>query len=344
MKKDKTELERLKLKNARGYVYDLYFLFMLHYNREQGFADAVNYKKSVSDTEFYSKILARCNVFPQSLIPFFWHNSSRCFMLTCCFTPDLIAERDTVDTLCEGLSAEDFLFRKMIEYYFPRADISTLTKDSVAEIAALIRNSEYDDRIKSGLYSFFLDVSATVELLCSQLREKAQTLDRIRCDYGFNADDLMEEFDVDEFLLRYERVKEVSLIPEKLDVSFCCAAKNTVELLTDGDDIMLMLGTDWLYAIEAMALKKRPELDSFGNVISEKNRIEILELMLRNGTATIKDIEQELGLTGTNAYYHLNLMIRTGMVWTRTVGRTVFYSVDKDYFTAVIGMLKNFAQ
>ena len=265
-------------------------------------------------------------------------------MLTCRFGRAQCEEGDTLSSLCESLSDVDAMFSDMLEYFFPKADRTSLTRSSIPQIAAMIREANLDDRIKNGLYAFFIDPEGTLAVLCDTLREKASVLDRIRAEQEPSIDDRFDTFELDDFLVRAARVKDFGALPDKLYLTFCAAAKNTVELIADGTEVTVMLGTDWESALEAMEYKKRPELDSFGNVISEKHRIEILEIMARNGTVTIRDVEQELGLTGTNAYYHLNLMIKTGMVKTRTVGRTVFYSIDKDYFITVCKMIGNFTQ
>ena len=106
-----------------------------------------------------------------------------------------------------------------------------------------------------------------------------------------------------------------------------------------------MLGSDYNNAFDFIISRNSvPELDKFGNALAEKNRAEILELLRRKGEITIRDIEQELGFTGTNAYYHLSLMIRANMVKTRNQGRTVLYSINKNYFNAVRGILSKYAE
>ena len=86
-----------------------------------------------------------------------------------------------------------------------------------------------------------------------------------------------------------------------------------------------------------------PDLDVFSNALSEKSRIEILDLIQEKKEATIKDIEQELDFTGTNAYYHLSLMIKSNLIKTRNKGRTVLYSINRKCFSAVRALLKKYS-
>ena len=330
--------------NSVGYIYDLYFPFILHYNKDKGFSELVNYKKPIADAEYFSELIDDCGAFEPSLSPFFTQkDNSLCFMLTCYFSKNKFTEEDTLTSLCKELSKTDEIFSKMLEYYFPRADIASLTRSDIARIGLLIRESSLDDTVKSGLFSFFIDPDASLSLLCAELRAKSAVIEKRREALAKTMPSFDTEAEASELLNRIARVKDFSKLPEKLYISFCAAAKNTVDFLSDGETLVLLLGSDYMCALESMEYRKRPELDSFGNVISEKNRIEMIELMKRNGSVTIRDIEKELGLTGTNAYYHLSLMLRTGMIRTRTVGRVVFYSLDNDYFLTVINMIKNFA-
>ena len=67
-------------------------------------------------------------------------------------------------------------------------------------------------------------------------------------------------------------------------------------------------------------------------------------MMKTSGEITIKDIEQQLCLSGTNAYYHLSSMTKPGMVNTRYEGRTVFYSINKEYFKKLCKKLYKYSE
>ena len=97
---------------------------------------------------------------------------------------------------------------------------------------------------------------------------------------------------------------------------------------------MFVMGIDYINTIEFIKRKANSfRIDVFGSVVSEENRLEMLDLMQEMGEVTIKDIETKLGMTGANAYYHLMLMIKAGMLKTRNIGRTIFYGINYKYFT-----------
>ena len=116
--------------------------------------------------------------------------------------------------------------------------------------------------------------------------------------------------------------------------------KNCVKSFFYDKSTLILLGIDYCDVINYLAIQNSlTYLEAFGNAISESNRIEILDLLLKKDEITIKDLEQEFGFTGTNAYYHLSLMIKAGMLKTRNRGRTVLYSINKNYFQILCNML-----
>ncbi len=107
---------------------------------------------------------------------------------------------------------------------------------------------------------------------------------------------------------------------------------------------VIILGNDYKQILQLLASQNTmPKLDAFGTAISETNRLDILELICNLGEITVKDIEQELGFTGTNAYYHLSLMIKAGMLKTRNKGRIVLYSLNHKYFDMLREMLSKYS-
>jgi len=116
-------------------------------------------------------------------------------------------------------------------------------------------------------------------------------------------------------------------------VSFCVGAKSCIVLFTYSSSVLLLLGMDYESRIVNVQTQIQcPPLDQLGAVLSEPNRIEVLNLINKKGEVTIRDIEGSIGLAGANVYYHLSMMIRVGMVKTRNRGRTLLYSLNEKYF------------
>ncbi len=108
---------------------------------------------------------------------------------------------------------------------------------------------------------------------------------------------------------------------------------------------ILLLGYDYKESIISYnAQKGLPSLKELGDVLTEQNRIAILDLMLEREEITIKDLERLLSFTGSTAYYHLTMMMRVRMVKARNQGRTVLYSINEKYFGAISEMLRKYSK
>ena len=129
---------------------------------------------------------------------------------------------------------------------------------------------------------------------------------------------------------------------DEVAISFCLCVKNCLKLYT-AEVSLLVLGAAYETRIaELQSQMQRPALDLLGTVLSEQNRIDLLDLIYKKGEVTIHDIEEELGIAGTNAYYHLSKMLRIGMVNTRNRGRTLLYSFNEEYFISVADALLHY--
>ena len=65
--------------------------------------------------------------------------------------------------------------------------------------------------------------------------------------------------------------------------------------------------------------------------------------IVRSAVLTVRDVESRLGLSGTNAYYHLSLMMKANVIQARNQGRTVFYAINRQLFRSLCEMLSRYA-
>jgi predicted transcriptional regulator len=72
----------------------------------------------------------------------------------------------------------------------------------------------------------------------------------------------------------------------------------------------------------------------FGKVISEKVRLEMIDMLIRNNEMTNTEMARELDLTPASCYYHTEMMQKTGILNYRTKGREVFFSIDENAFAS----------
>jgi len=347
-------MAKIKFCKEPGFTYDLLFLFMLYNNKVAGMKLAVNKARAEEDKEYYSKVLEPFWPMSDDLLVFFYlKDGNRFFMSEKYFdsqSKTFGTEDCCLQNILSDLSDYDKVVRNVLGFYFrdiPEKELKEIVGNLPA-ISRRIRASEYPEEIKNALYAFFIEPAPMVQKLVHELLVKEVILEQ---RYQKEYQKLMQaqgEFDYEWVAERIVKLGdgEVDIKNyESIMVSFCIQHKNIVYFRLYSDRLVLMLGWDYQNRLEDfVTIKKLPELDMFGNVVSERNRVEILNLMKVKGEVSIKDIECELGLTATNAYYHLMLMEKADMLKYRNVGRTMFYSIKKEYFSDLCKLVEVYAK
>lgn len=347
------KMRNIKFLKEPGYIFDLFFLFVLNFNKEYCLSNYINYDKSSEDTNYFKNLL---NDFPpiyDELILFFHlMDNKKCFMTTYYFDPyhkDFVSGKYNISVVQEALNDYEQVTENLIRFYFKDIDDETLQKckTSLPLINQLIKNSAYNSDIKSALYSFFIEPAPILRRLSYELMEKDFNLNQ---KYNNNPKyaELQEKFDFKFVSEGFRENKNATVCLDDFDylyVSFCLFNKNVIKNIFFDNITEVILGADYVDLIKYLSTQqRRPELESFGNAISETNRINVLNYILNMEEITIKDLEQEFGFTGTNAYYHLSLMIKAGLLKTRNRGRTVLYSINKDYFQRLCSALSKYSK
>ena len=105
---------------------------------------------------------------------------------------------------------------------------------------------------------------------------------------------------------------------------------------------IFFLGTRYNDVIDDVNSKKDISLEKFGNAVSEPSRIKILQFILEQGEITCKDLERAFSFSGSTAYHHITTLVRIGLVNSRSEGKAVFYSINREYFKKVTELLNKF--
>jgi len=331
----------------------LLFLFTLYFNKDYCFKNFINYDKQNEDIQFLNGVLYDCAPMSDDLLVFFnIIEDGRNFMTKYyydAYEDDFASGGYNLSKIQEALTDYDKVTENIIRFYFKEADEDTVNacKNDILAISNLIKSSKYAGDVKSSLYSFFIEPIAAIHKLSYELMAKDFFLSQQYEKNYSRFSDLRNDFNYDEL---YNGLISIKNSTQNLNdfsniyISFCLCHKNCINLFYDDDSVIIILGWDYNNLVNSLISKTlKPEYEIFGNAISEKNRVEILDLIFEKEEITIKDIEQTLGFTGTNAYYHLSIMIRAGMIRTRNRGRTVLYRINHDYFDVLCDMLSKFS-
>ena len=344
-------MPEIKFIKEPGYVYDLFYLFIYHFNRTHCLSDIIG----EDDEEFYDRSLLSYEAISEELLPFFYiKKTGKCFMTDLYYDgcKDAFISSYDLPAIQTALTDHDTIVTQMLQYYFRDLEGQALEtcKRSMIALSRVIRQSDYSDRLKSSLYSFFIDPVPVIQKLSYELMSKGFQLTQQFEKKNRKLTELQNHFDMDFVMEKWKQCTEQILCIEgfqEIYITFCTINKYCLKalFLRNKNKAVLILGTEYKVSFDYfIASKSVPELDVFGNAIAEKNRVEILDLILRKKEITIKDVEQEMKLTGTNAYYHLSLMIKANMLKTRNQGRTVLYSLNHRCFAVVQDMLSKYSQ
>lgn len=335
-----------------GYTYDLLSLFINYFAKFQESDFIGDKESSAKDLAHYDELISLINPISDDLLPFFFCKERHlCFIIQCYFHPfkKTYLSSYSLSTVIDSLQKYDEVVENMLKFYFGNANQATLdeSKHSCISASRLIKTSSYPADVKSALYNFFIEPEATIQKLCCELKEKEHVLADYYNEHLKERQQLQDQFDIDSVISGLSAcgsgMEDFSKF-QTAYISFCNCAYRTVRLTFHFDSVLMMLGTKYEETLSLIDLGKRaPTLDSFGTIISEKNRIGILNLILRKGEVGIFDIEQELGISGTNAYYHLSMMNKANMLRTRNRGRIVLYSINTEYFQSVCKQIAAYA-
>lgn len=230
---------------------------------------------------------------------------------------------------------------RIIDYYFGDVNIKFVFNDfrSLYDLNKLILKSKYPDELKSSLYSLFIEPVKTVHELMRTLLELNLQLKRMYENHSFSISKIHQG------ILEPKVLDKLNLTDKISDNTVCAVSLLDREVLKvfplKNGNYLLLIGEDCSNNIDT---ENRYDLKDFGYVFTEINRLKLLDMMKTSGEITIKDIEQQLCLSGTNAYYHLSSMTKPGMVNTRYEGRTVFYSINKEYFKKLCKKLYKYSE
>ena len=308
-----------------GIYYDMIYVLSEHFNSkyENKWLDL----KGVSDC----------------ILPFFYKSDKGYSFMQNIFAESYeeLLLNENIEVIQNKLIDCDNSVNRIIDYYFGDVNIKFVFNDfrSLYDLNKLILKSKYPDELKSSLYSLFIEPVKTVHELMRTLLELNLQLKRMHENHSFSISKIHQG------ILEPKVLDKLNLTDKISDNTVCAVSLLDREVLKvfplKSGNYLLLISKDYSNNIDT---DNRYDLKDFGYVFTEINRLKLLEMMKTSGEITIKDIEQQLCLSGTNAYYHLSSMTKPGMVNTRYEGRTVFYSINKEYFKKLCKKLYKYSE
>ncbi len=298
--------------NNIGLYHDLIFILTEHFN---------------NNTKLKSLDLREV---PECIRPFFYKGNGRCSYMEKILIEsyDELLLNDNISVIQDKVIDCEKTLKGVADFYFNnQIDFALKDYQFICNINKEISKSAYPNEIKSALYSLFIEPHKTVNALMRTILGLYSQFIRVYENHIFSISKMKQEIN------EIESLKNLNIpnpTTEDMIYSICLFDNECVKSIQiKNNKLLLILGIDYKKTIDK---SNQLDLKEFGYVLTEMNRLKIIDMMHTNYEITIKQIEQQLRLSGTNAYYHLSLMIKAGMVTTRYEGRTVFYSLNKSYF------------
>lgn len=336
-----------------GYMYDLLSMFVLYFNKEYFLSNMINYDKASADQEHYKSIIKEIEPVSNDLRIFFLMNANaKAFMMINYFDAfhDNFLTTYCLQEVQDALRDCDSVKSKILEFYLPKLSKMKREecKNDLAELSRQMKIADLKPEIKNGLYSFFIEPEATLQKLAYELISKDFILKKKRESHVLLAEQTQKDFKAEEVIEKIAKYQneDINLTsPSKLYITLSMINKNELKYYYYSSITALLFGTDCLSYLEYISGRETaPDLETFGNALSDKYRVGILNLAAKNKEISIKDIESELGNGGANVYYHLSLMLKANLLRARNQGRAVIYRLNTPYFNSVRDLLLRYAE
>lgn len=347
-------MSKLLLLREPGYVYDLEFIFCLHFNFDLYMSKLPDDETRKENVKYYKHVLAYFGDIPDELYVFFHalRSTERAFLPWYSFYPyqSIFSTTYNFNFMNSQLQKNDKLVRGIIKFYFNELDDEGINNcmESMTDMFALIKNSNYSNEEKIKLYEFFADPITYIELLKQELTKKESMLSDY---YNKNYNKILNIYsnsDFDTIRNDLDGIIDFNAIyDDKLNsfvsyclinmslICICCCAKQ---------ELVSLLGYRYsLFLDFAKNKQKKPDLLGFGTAFSEENRVKMLQYILEHTEVTCKDLEQAFQINGSTIYHHISIMVHVGVINAKYKGKSIFYSINKDYFDNVLYNLSKYS-
>jgi DNA-binding transcriptional ArsR family regulator len=237
--------------------------------------------------------------------------------------------------------------QKLLDFYLPDSNLKADWEDKgfLTGLIDLLSESLYTEKTKNSLISFFISPERYINPLTKELNEKNIMLNRFYQKNYKKIIDAQESFDYNDFVDKLKLIDNEGAdlcMSDMVYVSVCLVAKNTIASFFSTDTRLHIIGHDYAAGIEErLAGKSRFEVDLFGKIISDKNRIEVISMLTVTPELSTSDIAKNLGISINAAYYHLDMMSQANMLSIRNEGRTVFYRLNRSYINKALDSVES---
>lgn len=343
-------MPQIKFIHQPGYIFDLISIFILHYNKDLWLDYCKNTGSSQEDIVYIKNITEEFAIDSEDLYLFFVEDEIKgSFFIKKYFFDyaDKFEDGYDFDFLVSEILNKDKFAQNLLDFYFPDSGLVVNREDNsfYRSILDLLYTSDYSDKTKNRILSFFIAPDKFIIPLIKELSDKNAMLTKFYQKNYKRIIDTQENFDFEQYkekLLKVDERAHSFLLSDNVYFSVCLVLKNTVESLKTGNGCLQIIGYDYMESLDGKLSKKAKfDIDMFGRIISDVNRIEIIKMLTAVTELSTSDIAKNLGISINAAYYHLDMMCQENMLIIRNEGRTVFYRLNRTYVSKAVEAIRN---
>ena len=339
-------MKKVVLLQEPSFLWDLYFVFYLRFNFKTLFKEPFSDERTEKFATFCKNTLMRFGDVPKDLAIFFKISEGSNSTFICDkylkrFEKNFVNEYN-VDFLQQELVDHDKVIKNMISFYLDGIGSDELEEclNSKEKLFEYIKSSRLSMEEKINLYEFFMTPVQYILTLQRTLIEKRTILTDF---YKENYRNIINAYD-QAAITDLNNKMNITNETIELDgyVSYCLIDSFHFDLAVNSNAYLYILGNKYEHALEKSDKIAQSDVENFCYAFGEKNRIDILRLLKEHEEVTCKDLERHFHFSGSTAYHHISILSRTGIVKTRSEGKTIFYSINKDHMRQMLKCFDEF--
>ncbi len=314
-----------------GLYSDVIFSHTLHFNIDllDKLEHFINPKKRAADMRFFRDCLSRFSEPVDELCLFFEVMNNRSFAFSVLYDHMIRTQDFSIDAVKVCMPDVPTMVQKILRFYLPEQ-----TEGDLCELKNGIHTLPVTPLVKFHLLAMMIDPAPYYDALFLSLAKREEEMYAFYKASRSQIEAIKKNvklLDVSEYLDKCQGIEPADL-PSDLAFSIMLVGKNAVRYVA-GDTPFIILGTDYPARMALLIGESiQPDIVKIGKALSEEKRVMILRLLLAESEITAQQLLRRLELSMTATHYHLEMLMQAGMLLARNEGRTIYYSLNREFF------------
>lgn len=223
------------------------------------------------------------------------------------------------------------IINDVLEFYFN--EVIDEGNTNIKVINDKIRRSSYPPSIKRSLYTFFINPT---DIFMELIKDIKIINKQVKALYR-----LKENKEKQYLSVITEKISNINLNNDLTEVycSYSLVYKDKIFKYLVKSRVIMIVGIN---SNEYDSKPKDIELHCFGNIISDKSRIKVLEYLKNHPLSDISTINKFVKIKNSNMVYHINLMLQYHVLKKHTNGKEVYYEINKQHWNNIVNLMESY--